>query len=153
MPTASRLSSGATSLERSKRPETKTKPHPKPAREERWWFPLGSITRVGEGVFRWHCLSTEPESGHLFIFSGRLELHNGIGILQDEDADEGDIDEDPMQSWYDNLPTFPYVHLFYDAAAEVEDSDMGPWFCIHANYGRTRETVETKCSDDLDTPS
>jgi hypothetical protein len=148
MPIPSRLSSGATTLDRGKHPEARAKPNPKTAWEERWWFPIGSITRVGEGAFRWHCLGTEPESGHLFIFSGRLELYNGVGILQDEDTDEGDVDVNPMQSWYDSLPPFPYVHLFFDAAAEVEDSDMGPWFCIHAHYGRTREAVETKCEAD-----
>lgn len=151
MPTALRLSSGATRLERGEHTKSRSKPQPKAAWEERWWFPVGSITRVGEGAFRWHCMSSEPETGQLFIFSGRLELRDGVGILQDEDTDEGDVDEDPMQSWYENLPSFPYVHLFYDAAAEVEDSDMGPWFCIHAHYGRTRETVETKCAADPDT--
>jgi hypothetical protein len=104
---------------------------------------------VGEGAFRWHCVGQQPENGQCFIFSGRLELLEGVGILQDEDTDEGDVDEDPSPSWYENLPAFPYVHLFYDAAAEVEGSEMGPWLCIHANYGRTRVSVESKCMDNV----
>ena len=117
----------------------------KPAPEERWWFPLGSITRAGEGIFRWHCVGTVPESGKSFIFSGRLDVHDDVGHLLDEDMDEGDVDEDPSQSWYDRLPPFPYCHYFYDACMDYPDVDLGPWFCIHAVYGKNRFTVEMNC--------
>lgn len=144
MPVASRLKPGnAVVLDRVAVPKTK------PAPEERWWFPLGSITRIGEGVFRWHCVGEDPPTGKPFIFSGRLDVYDNVGHLLDEDCDEGIVDEDPMEAWYEKLPTFPYAHFFCDKAMDVEDSPvMGPWFCIHAHYGPTRGYVEMECSLD-----
>lgn len=128
----------------------KIKPKPKEAPEERWWFPIGSITRVGAGVFRWHCIGTVPETGRCFIFSGRLDLYDGVGRLLDEDMDEGEVDEDPSQSWFDNLIPFPYAHVFYDTSTDYPDIELGPWFCIHGHYGKTRGLVEMTCSTDKD---
>jgi len=36
-----------------------------------------------------------PNDFQVFIFSGRLEIYEGVGILHDEDTDEGDVKEDP----------------------------------------------------------
>ncbi len=145
MPVATRLKPGFSTTTLAKT-TTKLKPAP----EERWWFPVGSITRVGAGVFRWHCVGTVPETGRCFIFSGRLDLYDGVGHLLDEDMDEGEVDEDPSQSWFDNLPAFPYAHLFYDRSIEGPDIEMGPWFCIHGHYGKARNLVEMDCSSDRD---
>jgi len=122
----------------------------KTAPEERWWFPLGSITRVGEGAFRWHCVGTWPETGKPFIFSGRLDLQDGVGVLLAEDMDEGDVDEDPMEAWLEKLWPFPYCHVFYDQAMEVDDSELGPWFCKHCHYGKTQALVDLACENDPD---
>jgi len=148
MPIASRIRLGKVSPSRNHDASARTRPAD--AWEERWWFPIGSITRIGEGVFRWHCVASEPDSGQVFVFSGRLCLEDGVGYLLDEDTDEGNVDEDPCRNWLDNLAPFPYAHLFFDGTMDFEDSETGPWFCIHCHYGKDRASVEAACETDLD---
>lgn len=140
MPVAIRLETGKLSF-----PVVRVMPKPTEAPEERWWFPLGSITRIGAGVFRWHCVSEDPRTKKPFIFSGRLDVYDNIGHMLDEDMDEGDADLDPMQAWYEDLPPFPYCHLFFDTSLDYNDIDLGPWFCMHAVYGKSRISVEMDC--------
>ncbi len=125
--------------------ETRTILLAKPAPEQRWWFPLGSITKVGEDAFRWHCVAADTVTNACFIFSGRLFLENDTGILLNEDEDKRFVDEDPSFLWYENLEPFPYCHYFYDHAVEAGPDTLGPWFCIHCEYGSSRELVELKC--------
>ncbi|MEI6388581.1 MAG: hypothetical protein WCQ50_18350 [Spirochaetota bacterium] len=148
MPVSSRLSLGSAVLSTKRSPKAREISRPKTAPEERWWFPLGSITRVGEGAFRWHSVGFMPPDNHPFVFSGRVELHDGVGLLHDEDSDEGDIDEDPSESWYDRLPPFPYAHIFFDEMLDGGTSELGPWCCIHGLYGYSRAEVEMKCGSD-----
>lgn len=128
----------------------KIKPKPKEAPEERWWFPIGSTTRVGAGVFGWHCVGRVPKTGRWFIFSGRLGLYDGVGHLFDEDMDSGEVDEDPSQSWFDILIPFPYAHMFYDISINDPGIELGLWFCIPGHYDKTRDLVVVACSTDRD---
>jgi len=148
MPIAARLRSSLSTFSLEK-----TIHKPKTVLEERWWFPAGSITRVGVGIFRWHCIGSVPETERCFIFSGRLDVYDGVGHRLDEDMDEGEVDEDPMQGWFHNLSAFPYAHLFYDTSTEGLDIDLGPWFCIHGHCGKTRNLVEMYCSPNRDKKS
>ena len=65
--------------------------------------------------------------------------------MLNEDDDEGDVDEDPMTGWYENLEEFPYCHFFFDKFFAEEATDLGPWLCIHGVYGASHEIVEIKC--------
>lgn len=150
MSIVSRLRMASPSRSRLGRPATRSQPDPMTAPEERWWFPMGSITRVGEGAFQWHCVGYMPEDHRPFIFSGRLELYNSVGILHDEDADEGDVEEDPSESWYEKLPPFPYVHLFFDETQAEEHNELGPWFCMHGIYRFSRTELESACTGEED---
>ena len=69
-------------------------------------------------------------------------------MLLDDDSDEGELDEDPSASWYENLPPFPYVHVFFDSSMDAEDCKLGPWLCIHGHYGKSRGAVEEACARD-----
>lgn len=145
MPVPQRLSLIAPSGSNTRKPESATFARPSPAWEERWWFPLGSITRVGEGAFRWHAVGKMPGDSQTFTYSGRLELYDGVGILHDEDTDEGNLDEDPSESWYENLPPFPYVHLFFDKDMDSASCEWGPWCCMHGIYRFSRAELELAC--------
>jgi len=150
MPIASRLRSGFPSRSRIMRPVARARPSPRAKPEERWWFPIGSITRVGEGAFRWHCVGQMPDDSQIFIFSGRLELYDGIGILHDEDTDEGNTDTDPSEKWYSELPPFPYTHFFFDETLDAEQCELGPWFCMHGIYRFSRAELESACASEGD---
>ncbi len=126
-------------------PEARTIVLAKPEPEQRWWFPLGSITKVGEDAFRWHCVAADTDANACFVFSGRLFLENDIGFLLSEDEDKVFVDEDPSFLWHENLEPFPNSPYFYDQAAETGPDTLGPWFCIHCEYGSSRELVELKC--------
>jgi len=145
MPIALRLRTTIGNQKTKAQPLVVPRPVPNPMPLKRWWFPLGSITRVGENAYRWHCVGQMPDRQQYFIFSGRLELYDGVGILHDEDTDEGNIDADPSESWYKNLPPFPYVHYFFDETQADENNELGPWFCMHGIYRFSRADLESSC--------
>jgi hypothetical protein len=126
--------------------ETKFKTLIKPAPEERWWFPIGSITRDGEGAFFWHSVSASPEEPDITIVSGLLVLDRDTGYIQDENMTFRKVEEDPSEFWYNNLEPFPFCHFFYDPGLDSPDCILGLWLCIHGHYSSSRDAVSDACS-------
>lgn len=134
---------------RKRKSATATRTQPKPAPEERWWFPGGSITRIGEGAFRWYSSGKWPDEYFTTVLTDTLDLVDGVGIMRNDGIEESVVDTDPGLDWQKKLEPFPYAHIFFDMGLDFPESEIGPWFCMHGIYRYSREELEAECASPL----
>lgn len=114
-----------------------------------WWLPFGFAMRFGEGCYRWYLVGFDPLLGEKWLFSGRLDLVDEVGILLNEDLRMTPVD--PGYAYQEDglFVDFPFAHCFYDPEAKGLGEGTGIWFCLDGHIGSSRHELAKLCHPSL----